>query len=68
MVITGMVQFRIADETKELGPGEIWTIPSDVPHEVVAGPEGAVVIDVFAPTRDDWAALEKQDPREPRWP
>jgi quercetin dioxygenase-like cupin family protein len=68
MVITGQVRFRIADETRELGPGETWTIPSNVPHEVTAGPDGAVLIDVFAPVREDWAALEKREPRQPRWP
>jgi quercetin dioxygenase-like cupin family protein len=68
LVLAGSVQFRIADETRELGPGGTWTIPSNVPHEVVAGPEGAVVIDVFAPVREDWAVLERQEPRDPRWP
>ena len=29
---------------------------------------GAIVIDVFAPTRDDWAALEPLAKRPPRWP
>ena len=51
MVIKGSVSFRVADEERELGPGATWNIPSDVPHEVRAGPEGAVVIDVFSPTR-----------------
>jgi quercetin dioxygenase-like cupin family protein len=64
LVITGSLTFRIADETRELGPGETWTIPSNVPHEVTAGPEGAV----FAPVRADWAALETAEPRGPRWP
>jgi quercetin dioxygenase-like cupin family protein len=68
MVISGTLTFRIADETRELGPGETWTIPSDVPHEVTAGPDGAVVIDVFAPVRADWEELEKSWPRRPRWP
>jgi quercetin dioxygenase-like cupin family protein len=68
IVITGSLMFRIADETRNLGPGETWTIPSNAPHEVKAGPEGAVVIDVFAPVRADWDELEHADPREPRWP
>jgi quercetin dioxygenase-like cupin family protein len=68
MVISGRMSFRIGGETRELGPGETWTIPSNVPHEVTAGPEGAVVIDVFAPVREDWAALDTAEPREPRWP
>jgi quercetin dioxygenase-like cupin family protein len=68
IVIAGSLTFRIADETRELGPGETWTIPSKVPHEVTAGPEGAVVIDVFAPVRADWDLLEHTEPRKPRWP
>jgi quercetin dioxygenase-like cupin family protein len=68
MMLSGRMHFRIGDETKTLGPGETWTIPSNVPHEVTAGPEGAVVIDIFAPVREDWAALEAEKPRVPRWP
>ena len=68
LVLTGSLTFRIAEETRDLGPGETWTIPSDVPHEVTAGPEGAVVIDVFAPVRADWDELEAAAAREPRWP
>jgi quercetin dioxygenase-like cupin family protein len=69
MVITGGVSFRVGDEEKELGPGATWNIPSDVPHEVRAGPEGAVVLDVFSPTRQgDWRGLEREEPRSPQWP
>jgi quercetin dioxygenase-like cupin family protein len=68
MVLSGRVRFTIGGETRELGPGETWTIPSNVPHEVVAGPDGAVVFDAFAPVRADWEALTEEDPREPRWP
>jgi unsaturated pyranuronate lyase len=68
MVVSGTVSFRVADETRELGPGGTWRIPPDVPHEVHTGPDGAVVIDVFSPPREDWAALERAQPRTPRWP
>lgn len=67
MVIRGTITFRIGDETRALGPGETWTIPSNVPHEATAGPEGTVLIDVFAPVREDWVAIEPAE-REPRWP
>ena len=67
MVIRGSMRFRVGDETREVGPGETWTIPSNVPHEATAGPEGAVVIDVFAPVREDWESLPAEE-REPRWP
>jgi quercetin dioxygenase-like cupin family protein len=68
MVISGAMTFRIGDEMRELGPGETWAIPSNVPHAATAGPEGAVVIDVFAPVRQDWVSLEPAGQREPRWP
>jgi quercetin dioxygenase-like cupin family protein len=54
LVIEGEVRFRIADEERILEPGGTWRVRSDVPHEVVAGPEGAVVIDTFSPARTDW--------------
>jgi quercetin dioxygenase-like cupin family protein len=68
MVLSGSLSFRVGDETRDLGPGETWRIPSNTPHEVHAGPEGAVVIDVFAPPRHDWQGLESSEPRPPRWP
>jgi quercetin dioxygenase-like cupin family protein len=68
LVLQGSMAFRIGDEERELEPGDTWTIPSNMPHSAVAGPEGAVVIDVFAPPRDEWAALEPLERRRPRWP
>jgi quercetin dioxygenase-like cupin family protein len=68
IVLTGSVSFRVGDETRELGPGEAWRIPPDTPHEVHTGPDGAVLIDVFAPARADWRAVERDEPRTPRWP
>ena len=68
LVLSGSLTFRIGDESRELGPGGTWCIPANTPHEVVTGPDGAVVIDVFAPTRGDWSAFEPLEPRAPRWP
>jgi quercetin dioxygenase-like cupin family protein len=68
MVLRGLMHFRVGDETRDLGPGGTWRIPSNVPHAVTAGPDGAVVIDVFAPVREDWNALEPAAPRPARWP
>jgi hypothetical protein len=39
-----------------------------VPHAVRAGADGAVVVEVFAPGRADWGALERLDPSRPAWP
>ena len=68
MVLSGSVSFRIGDEVRDLEPGGTWRIPPNVPHEVHTGPEGAVVIDVFAPVRSDWQALERLDAQPPLWP
>jgi unsaturated pyranuronate lyase len=59
VLVRGSMRFRIADETRELGPGDTWRIPGGVPHEVAAGPQGALAVECFTPARDDWAALER---------
>ncbi len=67
-VLNGKVTFRVGTETRELEAGGAWRIPPNVPHEVHTGPDGAVVVDVFAPVREDWAALERLGERAPLWP
>jgi quercetin dioxygenase-like cupin family protein len=68
MCLTGTLLFRVGGESRQLQPGDTWSIPSNVPHDVQVGPDGAVVIDVFAPTRDDWREAPTVATREPRWP
>ena len=69
MVITGQMHFTVDGETRDLGPGGTWRILGDRPHDVVAGPEGAVVIDVFTPVRSDWDDRVVVEPAPaPRWP
>ncbi len=68
MVIQGSIVFRIGDEEQSLGPGELWLIPSNTPHTVTSGDNGAVVIDVFSPGREDWEARDRLPPRPPAWP
>jgi quercetin dioxygenase-like cupin family protein len=66
--LEGSITFTVDGERRELGPGGTWRISSNLPHDAVAGPEGAVVIDIFAPVRADWNALPRSTPRELRWP
>ena len=68
IVIEGSLTFTVDDETRELGPGQAWCITGHAPHSVVAGPDGAVVVEVFSPVREDWAGLETDEPRAARWP
>jgi quercetin dioxygenase-like cupin family protein len=68
IVIQGEMHFTVDGETRTLGPGGTWRIHSERPHNVQAGPEGAVVIDVFTPVREDWDALPIAAKTAPRWP
>jgi quercetin dioxygenase-like cupin family protein len=68
MVIRGEMAFRVASEERKLGPGGTWRIRGNVPHSAQAGPEGAVVIDVFSPIRSDWDALPPLELTDPIWP
>jgi quercetin dioxygenase-like cupin family protein len=69
MVIEGSVVFTIGEERRELRAGGTWRIPSNAPHQVTTGPDGATVIDLFAPPRDDWDTLPSSPARSAvRWP
>jgi unsaturated pyranuronate lyase len=68
LVLQGTIEFRIGDDRRTLGPGATYVIPSNVPHEAIAGPEGTVVVDVFAPVRTEWRDLAPSEQRAPRWP
>jgi quercetin dioxygenase-like cupin family protein len=63
VLIRGAMHFRVGDEARDLAPGDTWRILSRVPHEVTAGPEGALAIECFTPVRGDWAALDRDDGR-----
>jgi len=68
LVIRGQMHFTVDGETRDLGPGGTWRILGDRPHDVVAGPDGAVVIDVFTPVRSDWDDKTVLGIQAPRWP
>jgi quercetin dioxygenase-like cupin family protein len=65
ILLGGSMTFRIGAESRELQPGGTWIIPAYVPHSVTAGPDGATLIEVFAPARADWADREALEPRPP---
>lgn len=46
---------RVQDGVEhEVKAGDFWRSPGGVAHGFRAGPEGAVIYDVFAPPRDDY--------------
>jgi len=68
VLVSGTLELRVGDETRELRPGTMWRIHADVPHEARTGPEGAVVVEVWSPPRSDWQELAPEEPRAPGWP
>lgn len=40
------------DDAVEVKKGDFWRTPGGVPHTMRAGPDGLVVLDVFAPPRE----------------
>jgi quercetin dioxygenase-like cupin family protein len=67
-VISGVITMRIGGEKRELHAGDTYSIPSNVPHDAVAGPQGCTVTDVFAPIRADWEKLNRSEAAPGRWP
>ncbi len=53
-LIEGSITRILGDEKVEMKPGDFWRTPGNIPHGLVTGPEGAVVIDVFAPPRQEY--------------
>jgi quercetin dioxygenase-like cupin family protein len=69
LCIRGEITFTIDGKRRELGPGGTWRVTSNLPHDAVAGPDGATVVDIFSPVRADWDALPRSGSgRRPRWP
>jgi quercetin dioxygenase-like cupin family protein len=68
IALAGSMRFRIGEEERDVRAGSTWSIPANVPHSVTVGPDGCVVVEVFAPRRDDWSAVEPEPPRPPLWP
>jgi quercetin dioxygenase-like cupin family protein len=52
-VARGRVRFTVGGEERELGPGDGYHIPGEVPHAVTALEE-AVCVDVFSPPRTEY--------------
>lgn len=53
-VIEGMLRMSIDGETRELRAGDVYIAPPNSEHGATAGPEGCLVVDVFAPPREDY--------------
>lgn len=54
LVLRGMQALVVDGEARELGPLEGYVLPGGVEHSAYCGPDGALVIDVFCPVREDY--------------
>jgi quercetin dioxygenase-like cupin family protein len=52
-VVSGKMEFRLGDERRTCGPGDIGVVPGGIEHEAWF-PEDTEVIDIFAPPREDF--------------
>lgn len=50
---SGRFRFRMRDRWLEMGPGDSWSVPGGVDHEVEVI-EDSVAIDVFSPVREEY--------------
>ena len=56
IMLSGRLRLTVGDETREVGPGDLWHAPPEVEHGgEVLGDEPAVFVDVYGP-RSEWLA------------
>lgn len=53
-VAAGRVIFFLDGEPTELGPGDMFTVPPDIPHTVQLLTEHVRLVDTFTPLRQDF--------------
>jgi quercetin dioxygenase-like cupin family protein len=54
-VVSGKIRITVAGKSLDLGAGDSYSAPPNVPHSAVAL-EASVVVDTFNPPRDDYRA------------
>lgn len=67
-LVRGTARFRVGAEEKLLREAATWRILANIPHEVQAGQEGAVVVEAFSPIRADWHSIGEEAQSVPLWP
>ncbi|MBV8530504.1 MAG: cupin domain-containing protein [Candidatus Eremiobacteraeota bacterium] len=68
LLVRGELTFNVGDEHRILHAGAGWVIPAHAPHDATAGPQGAIVIETWAPPRHDFRDLALLAPVKPMWP
>jgi quercetin dioxygenase-like cupin family protein len=60
MLLKGKVELTIGEETRLYKSGEMFIIPPNTPHGAKPVDGSAIVLDVFSPVREDYAARFNQ--------
>lgn len=60
ILLSGKLNFRISDQWHLAEPGDSWSIPENVEHEVEVI-EDSVAIEIFSPVRPDYLPQNKKD-------
>jgi quercetin dioxygenase-like cupin family protein len=63
IVLRGSLELLVAGVTHELGPMAMYALPGFVEHAAACGPDGALVLDVFRPIREDYRERAKASRR-----
>ena len=54
LLIRGSATRLQSGDTFEVQEGDFWRTPGGIRHGVIGGPDGAVILDVFAPPRAEY--------------
>jgi quercetin dioxygenase-like cupin family protein len=54
LILRGSMTLVVKDADHVLGEMDAYSLPGGVEHEGIAGPDGAFVLDVFRPVREDY--------------
>ena len=54
IVLEGEFLFTIGEETRMIQEGEMYIIPSNVEHSLIATDQRALALDIFSPPRTDY--------------
>jgi quercetin dioxygenase-like cupin family protein len=54
VILRGSMTLVVAGEDNLLEEMDGYTLPGGIEHEGIAGPRGALVLDVFRPVREDY--------------
>lgn len=54
MLVSGAMVLTIADDTRQVQPGDIYIVPGGIAHSVLVGDTGAQAIEAFSPVREEY--------------